>query len=335
MRFQGREIDPLELWSNYVEFPANVKVDGEFLPKVRCPNPNHDTTKRHFQINARKGLVHCFAGCGISGTYSHAIGLIEGISERAARKTILRHTKMDRKGVRAEGDTSGNKRSAVHGNGATKTKDEILDYSRHIPQAGIEYLSRRGITEAAIAHFEIGWDREELRLVIPGKDITGRVRLLIKRGIKESQWPKYLYTEGFPKTSLLFGACDLDPGMIHSLGIVLVEGSFDRINLWQREIPNSVGTLGTGISEIQARLVERFRPPVVYLMFDRDTSGVHGIEIARRRLPKSNLRVCRYPKGKFDPGELEKEEAYRSIERAIPVAKFFNTPNVKKRSRVA
>jgi DNA primase len=330
MRFQGREIDPIELWANYVEFPPNVKVDGEFLPKVICPNPDHDTSKRHFQINAQKGLVHCFAGCGISGTYSHAIGLIEGIDERKARKVILRHTKMGRRNVSAEGNSSGHKSTRLRDDGRTRRENSDLEYSSYIPQAGIEYLRGRGIMEQAMAHFQIGWDAEELRLVIPAKDITGKTRLLIKRAVRPKDHPKYLYTEGFPKTSLLFGACDLDPGMIQSQGIVLVEGSFDRINLWLCEIPNTVATLGTGISEIQARLVERFRPPVVYLMFDRDTSGVHGIEIARRRLPKSNLRICRYPKGKFDPGELTREEAIRSIERAIPVSKFFN-PNARGR----
>jgi len=331
MRYQGREIDPIELWSNYVDFPPNVKIDGEFLPKVVCPNPEHDTTKKHFQINALKGLVHCFAQCGISGSYEHAIATIEGITERNARKVILRHTKMGSSSVRPErngaGVLSGN--SSESGN---TSRTESLEYSTFIPQAGIEYLESRGISEQAIAHFEIGWDSEDLRLVIPAKDKNGVVRFLIKRAIKESAWPKYLYTEGFPKTSLLFGACDLDPGMIRSHGIVLVEGSIDRIRLWQLGITNAVATLGTGISEIQARIVERFRPPYVYLMFDRDTSGVHGIEIARRRLPKSNLRVCRYPKGKFDPGELEESDAYRSIERAISIGKFFSLyPNASRR----
>lgn len=333
MKFQGREIDPIELWSNYVDFPANIKVDGEFLPKVVCPNPDHDTNKRHFQINAVKGLVHCFAGCGISGTYSRAISIIEGISEREARKTILRHTKMDRGNVRSERGERECGHKQIRGNGVRNTEDGILDYQRYIPEAGIEYLRQRGISERAVAQFEIGWDKEDLRLVIPAKDLNGNVRLLIKRAVKESQWPKYLYTEGFPKTSLLYGACDLDPRVVQSQGIVLVEGSLDRINLWQLGIANSVGTLGTGISEIQARILERFRPPVVYLMLDRDTSGVAGIEIARRRLPKTNLRVCRYPKEKFDPGELEGSEAQRMIKRAIPVARVFN-PNARKGSRV-
>lgn len=318
MRFQGREIDPLELWSAYVEFPANVKIDGEFLPKVVCPNPEHDTNKRHFQINAEKGLVHCFAGCGISGSYTRAISIIEGCSEREARRIILRGSKTTRKAI--QHSRRGN---VVRARGKENTAKPSLDYSHYLPEAAAAYLRQRGISDGSVAHFQIGWDKQDLRIVIPAKDLQGEVRLLIKRAVKERQHPKYLYTEGFPKTSLLFGACDLDPSMVQSQGIVLVEGSLDRIALWQHGITTAVATLGTGVSEIQARIIDRLRPSIVYLMFDRDTSGVHGIEIARRRLHKCALRVCRYPSERFDPAELTKGEAYRAIDRAIPVAKLF------------
>ena len=337
MRFRGREIDPIELWGNYVEFPPGVKIDGEFLPKVVCPNPDHDTNKRHFQINVEKGLVHCFAQCGISGSYERAIGLIEGISDREARKVILRHAKMGGSNVRRH-DTVGHRRTARRADIREQDRTNVsLEYSSYIPQAGLEYLGRRGISERSVAQFEIGWDKEDLRIVIPAKDLNGTVRFLIKRGlgtVNEPPFPKYLYTEGFPKTSLLFGACDLDPGMIESQGIVVVEGSLDRIVLWQNGIKNAVATLGTGISEIQADILSRLRPPVVYWMGDRDTAGIHGLEIARKQIRKTPLRVCRYPKGKYDPAEMSRREAMRSIERAIPVGKFFNTRTLRKGARV-
>ena len=34
--------------------------------------------------------------------------------------------------------------------------------------------------------------------------------------------------------------------------------------------------------------------------------------------------VCRYPKGKSDPAELTKKEAYSSIDRSIPVFRFMH-----------
>lgn len=332
MNFQGRQIDPVDLWSDYVEFPPNMKVDGEFLPLVFCPNPDHDNSKSPaFQINVEKGLVHCFGECGISGTYTRAISIIEGCDQRTARKRILKRAGSGSAKLRGTLSGNGNRSRAgskfgVRDSRATKTP--CLDYSSVIPQSGIEYLQKRGIGSAGLSHFDIGFDRGENRIVIPAKDLRGETRFLIKRAVKDSQHPKYLYTEGFPKTSLLFGACHLDPRMIESQGIVVVEGSLDAVKLWQHGIRNVVACLGTGISEIQARILEGFRPSVVFLMLDRDISGIRGFEIARKRL-KSPIKACRYPKTKFDPAELTRREAYRSIERAVPISKVL-TPTLER-----
>jgi hypothetical protein len=53
-------------------------------------------------------------------------------------------------------------------------------------------------------------------------------------------------------------------------------------------------------------------------MFDKDTAGVRNIEIAMEKLRRYPLFICRYPAGKSDPAELSREQAVRSVERAIP-----------------
>lgn len=314
MRYRGREIDPFALWERYVEFPGVMPHDESevFLPKVVCPNPDHDTVKRHFQINVRDGLVHCFALCGISGTYEHAIAMIEGISEKEARKLILKHQRTGK--IKTH--------SRANSRPAKAVRPGSLDYSTFIPQAGLEYLDRRGVTAASISQWKLGWDTGELRIVIPAEDLNGKLRFLIKRAVKSGQNPKYLYTEGFPKTSLLFGACAIDLGMIRSDGIVLVEGSLDTIVNHQNGLRNTGGILGTGISDEQVRIIQKLRPSRVYFMFDRDPAGIHNIEIAARKLRKYPQFVCLYPQGKTDPATMTQREATRAIERAIPIALF-------------
>lgn len=49
MNWQGRELDPLSLWQEYVDFPSSMDAESEFSPLVQCPNPDHVTSKRHFQ----------------------------------------------------------------------------------------------------------------------------------------------------------------------------------------------------------------------------------------------------------------------------------------------
>ena len=315
MKFQGREIDPIALWEQYVEFPHNMPVDGKFLPLVQCPNPDHDTIKRHFQINIEQGLVHCFAGCGISGTFTNAISLIEGCSERDARKIVLAHKRSGRKRIQ---------RATNRNRSEPKRNIEIPGYDSFLPAAALDYLSGRGISENSVATWELGWDREELRLVIPAKDQREITRFLIKRSVLPRQSPKYLYApDGASTKSLLFGACQTDPVLIRSAGLILVEGSLDAIRLYQHGIRNTVATLGTGISEIQCNIVSRLRPRRIYTFFDRDTAGIHGIEIVQRRLRKYPLYIIRYPAGRYDPAELSRREVERAIQRAIPFSQFM------------
>lgn len=359
MRFQGRAIDPVAFWSRYVDFPSGLRIAEEdtFAPKVQCPNPDHDTTKRHFQVNLRAPKVHCFAYCGISGSWEHAVCVIEGLYEkfqvdlqlcreawdkhpherskleraelqkrhraaREARKIILRAAE----GTATNGKTHRVRAKAKSTDVARKTVARSeLEYKQFLPAAALEYLDHRGLSPDSVATWQLGWDSDELRLVIPAHDENGRLKFLIKRAVRPKDQPKYLYTEGFPKTALLFGLDKIDLGMVRSHGLGLVEGSIDSIVLHQHGLKIFGAILGTGISEQQRRIIARVRPPRIYLWFDRDSAGIRNIEIAAEKLRKYPLYICRFPKGKSDPGELSRKEAWRQYERAIPAGNFIRT----------
>lgn len=344
MNFHGRQIDPVSFWERYVEFPPRMKTDETFADKVQCPNPSHDTLKRHFQVNLSQPMVHCFAHCGISGSYEHAVCVIEGLYEkfkveeagnererkartfrayRQARKIILRNSNPSK----FHQKPSVRKKS---GSGAIDPLPTVeLSYESYLPQAALDYLASRRISDRSIAKWELGWDSKEKRIVIPGRDKDGRLRFLIRRALSERQYPKYLYSEGYPKTSLLFGACVIDLGLVHSDSLIIVEGSLDTIRFHQHGLTNTVGILGTGISEQQVRIIEKFRPKKIILAFDRDVSGIRNIEIAAKALRKYPLYVMKYPHGRNDPAELTRREATRQISRAVPLVMFRRTPRRK------
>jgi DNA primase len=305
--YRGRHVDPVSLWSEWVEFPHNFTDDGssEFSPLVRCPNPNHDTQKRHFQVNLKQATVHCFAGCGISGSYESAIALIQGSTQREARKTILRHSRV------ATGAPKVKKKGSV------KSPVIDLDYEKRIPAFAMEYLEKRGISAASRERWELGWDAETQRIVIPAKDHRGRPRFLIRRAVKPRVEPRYLYPEGSERNKLLFGACNIDLGTVKSRGILLVEGSIDCIIQDQHGLLPVGAILGSKLSEIQAQIIANMRPKAVYTMFDADAAGVAATISVRLRLRTVPIKVCRYPKGKSDPAELGRDESSRAIERAL------------------
>jgi DNA primase len=347
MNYKGRNIDPLSVWDRYVEFPPGIDADKSmFLPLVLCPNPEHDNSRSPaFQINTTAPLVHCFAHCGISGTYDHAVAMIEGYYDdlkvdlgeidrirqksvkersRAEHDKVARYFRAQRKAskliLRGSTRSKFSRKTSARKTQEKKSQIKIdLNFDTFIPQIGLEYLEGRGITAESIARWGLGWHPDEKRLVIPAHDDRGTLRFLIRRAVKDSQWPKYLYSEGYPKTSLLFGGLQTDLGMVQSRGLILVEGSFDTIKLHQYGLTCAAAILGTGISPEQMRIVMKLRPKRIFLMFDRDTAGVTNISLAAKLLArKYPLFVCRYPRGKFDPAELVKKEAWNSLMRAVP-----------------
>lgn len=327
MNFRGRRIDPLGLWSSYVDFPPNMDLNSEFTSKVQCPNPSHDTLKRHFQVNLEQPLVHCFANCGISGTYQRAISMIEGIDERKARRIILAHC-------------TGHATSTGTGTGARARAEDravaiVPDLSvfSFLPAAAIEYLGSRGITESTIAAFRLGWNPESLRIVIPAFDLDSHLKFTIQRAVRPRDMPRYLYPEGSgeAKKRLLFGGCLLDRRQVESQGLVLVEGSMDAIKLYELGFRNVVATLGNSISKQQRAIISRLRPKRLFLMFDHDVGGVEALLTAHRFIRKPTMLVCRYRKGVSDPADFkERREVERSLSRAVPISKWIvNVPEAR------
>lgn len=364
MRFHGRNIDPLSFWQRYLEFPPGTKLEDTFAPKVVCPNPDHDTLKKHFQVNFSEPKVHCFAHCGISGSYEHAVCIIEGLYEKfkvdlqavsaAFDKHPAERTANDREQLRRRerairqakkiiltnstpskfhGKPSVRKKGRVAGTVATVRSDDLA-YETFLPPVATAYLGDRKISDATVAKWEIGWDADSKRVVIPARDLNGRLRFLIKRAVFERQQPKYLYTEGFPKTSLLFGACYIDLGLVHSDGLIVVEGSIDTARFHQHGLSNTGGILGTGISDEQVRIIEKLRPPRIIMAFDRDPAGIRNIEIASRKLRKYPLYVMRYPSTKTDPAELTRREAINQISKAVPLVMFNRKAQRRQRKEI-
>jgi DNA primase len=314
MRYMGRVVDAVALWSEYVEFPSGMRVDDKtvYLPLVVCPNPDHVTNKKHFQINIEKGLVHCFANCGISGTFEHAIATIEDVTHRQARRVILGHARIGNAPIPKK-------------RGKREIKVIDLDLRNYVPlpQAAKNYLKTRRISDTSVAKWQLRWDDDELRIVIPAFDAKGRLKFVIKRAVSEKDYPKYLYDpEGCDRMGTLFGIGQINPGMIRSRGVVLVEGSMDTILNHQNGIVNTVGILGSKLSEIQAQQISNLRPKRITTMFDADVAGIGATLSVRRLLGNHPLFVCRYPRGKDDPAKLNSKEAVAAVERAVPFVQF-------------
>lgn len=359
MLYKGRQIDVLALWQEFVDFPPRTDPSDTFLPLVFCPNPDHDNSRSPaFQINTRQPTVHCFARCGIQGTYEHALCMILGIYNKRgvtreqvklaricrvprepahiadARAKVAAAHKEARQFILKQSQAAIKiEVPAFAGEGTRKSitaDDEVAKDERQLeggafsflPKEARAFLDKREIDGPSRGKWRIGWDEDRERLVIPAYDERGNLRFLIRQRIDGVQRAKYLYTSGSIKTSLLFGHCFLDREALRSRGLILCEGPLDAIRLHQLGMAFAVAILGSGLSKRQVQLIDKIQPPRVYLFYDKDNAGAANVADAKEKVRKVPVFVCRYPKGKSDPAELTGKEVERSIERALTIHEF-------------
>jgi DNA primase len=164
------------------------------------------------------------------------------------------------------------------------------------------------------------YDRFRSRIMFPLTDVRGRVLGFGARAMREEQRPKYLNTaenEVYHKGRNLYGA-DLARAHATRTGqVILCEGYTDVIALHQAGIRNTVGLMGTALTEEQVGELARMAS-VVLLALDADGAGqeamLRAAGLAEKR--KLELRVVRLAEG-MDPAELVQREGSEAIEKAV------------------
>jgi DNA primase len=209
-------------------------------------------------------------------------------------------------------------------------------------QPARDYLTKRGLSATALKNFQLGYapagwtnlldylkqqnclteevidaglvisgehgkvyDRFRNRLIFPIYDFLGRVVGFGGRVLDDSL-PKYLNTPEsiiFNKRNILY-ALNLARSSIKEQGFALiVEGYLDAITAHQFGFTNTVATLGTSLTEEQARLLVRYTREAV-IAYDADLAGevaaLRGVDILHAS--GCQVRVSTIPEGK-DPDE--------------------------------
>ena len=137
--------------------------------------------------------------------------------------------------------------------------------------------------------------------------------------------PKYINTADTPvySKSRNIYAANLLKQQRHLEHVVLTEGYMDVISLTQFGVEGACASLGTSLTEEQARLIRRFAPEV-FLAYDGDSAGqkaiLRGLEIFEKEgLP---VRVLVFPDD-LDPDEFVRRdgaEAFAALPTLTPPA---------------
>ena len=154
------------------------------------------------------------------------------------------------------------------------------------------------------------------RAIFPIIDQYGNVLGFGGRILGEGQ-PKYLNTSDTPVFNKRLGvyAANLLRKERHLERVVLVEGYMDVVSLNQFGVTGVCATLGTALTNEQARLLKRFAPKV-YLSYDGDSAGQHAILRGLDILEAEGIpaRVLDFPDG-LDPDEFIRRDGLEGFEK--------------------
>ncbi len=238
---------------------------------------------------------------------------------------------------------------------------------------GYSYMKRRGLEDGILKKFGIGYaDKEwdslykhfkakgvdekillELGLVSKSRDgkyydkfrnrvmfpiinTSGRVIGFGGRRIDDNDNPKYLNSPEnivFQKKNNLYALNTTKQDIGKEGSAIIVEGYMDVISLYQHGVKNVVASLGTALTDNQAKLIKRYTP-AVNLCYDSDTAGINaairGIDILVPRGLK--VKVFHVTDGK-DPDEFAKthgRDAFMKLVKNAPGAIQYKLDFLKK-----
>ena len=218
------------------------------------------------------------------------------------------------------------------------------------------YVQGRGIDEASVATWEIGYapdsfesltqrlrqkghdlneckslflvdererggvyDKFRGRLMFPIRDERGELVAFGGRLLGDGQ-PKYINSSDTPlyrKSRVLYGFDHAKDAIAKSRRAVLVEGYLDVIACHRAEEKTAIASLGTALSEEHAKLLKRWAEEVTVL-YDADAAGQKAAERAVELLRAEGIRVrvALMPEGE-DPDTLLKRAGPSAVRKAV------------------
>lgn len=304
-----------------------------------CPFHNEKTAS--FSVSPSKQIYHCF-GCGKGGGVINFIMEIEGFTFPEAVEHLAKRAGM--KIPVQEYDPDSKKRERILALNRDAARFFFEQLSSEKGKKAKAYMASRQLTAQTVKSFGLGfapdsWDSLEKAMRAKGySDFELLDAGLVKRGQKGGFYdafrnrlmfpvidvrsdvigfsgrilgdgePKYLNspeTAVFNKGRNLFG---LNLAKKSKLGyIILVEGNVDVVMLHQAGFDSAVASLGTSLTDEQARLISRYSNEVV-LAYDGDGAGRKAADRAIKIFENLDVKtkVLRMD-GAKDPDEFIKK----------------------------
>jgi len=361
-------LDIVDLVSEYVPLRKSGRSYAGFCPF------HQNSRSPAFYVFPETQTWHCFGACAEGGDVFSFVMKKEGWDFKDALARLAQRagvTLEEKQPVDREQQAFEDKLTDLLAAAADYFHQLLL----HAPQATLtrQYVAERGLTEETQTAFCLGYaldswdacrthfnaqgyrdqdlldaglltenpekgtryDRFRDRLVIPIRNVDGRVVGFGARTLDPDGVPKYLnspQTALFNKSHLLYGLDMARRDIRQAREAVIVEGYLDVMQAWQAGFRNVVAQMGTALTEEQLRLLKRYTKRFI-LALDADAAGakatLRSLQVARETLDRevevrfdarglvrhegrlqADIRVVTLPPG-TDPDKLIRADAGR------------------------
>ena len=301
---------------------TTLKRSGSRL-KGLCPLPGHTEKTPSFTVSEELGLYYCY-GCRRGGDIFTFVSEMKSLTFKEALEFLA-----DRAGIEIKKQSYSDKTysnlleiNSLANEYFRKNLSKLpLDHPVKV------YLKKRGILEMT-KEFEIGfatdswtglldnlkqhdhklieslglirknksdghYDLFRNRIIFPIK-VSGKVLGFGARTLSKDDSVKYINSPEsklFYKKKILYGISNAISFIRREDMAILVEGYMDVISMHRYGFKNTVGIMGTGLTDEQALLIKKYSKNVV-LLFDSDDAGISA---SKRALPVL-LKAGLYPK---------------------------------------
>ncbi|MDL2315145.1 DNA primase [Bacteroidales bacterium OttesenSCG-928-C19] len=297
------------------------------------PCPFHNEKTPSFTVSPAKGIYKCF-GCGKAGNSVNFLMEHEHYSYPEALRYLARKYSIDieEQEQTPEEVQQQNEREALYHltEFAQKYFAQNLFESEKGRAIGLSYFKERGLTEAVIKKFGLGYcheawddftqhalkagysleilektgltivkedksyDRFRGRVMFPVYSVSGRVLGFSGRILSsEKQAAKYVNSpesEIYTKSKTLYGIFQSKNEISKQDLCYLVEGNVDVVSLFQSGVENTVASSGTSLTAEQVKLIKRYTQNVT-ILYDGDSAGIKAAMRATDMLIAEGLRV--------------------------------------------
>lgn len=313
--------------------------------KANCPFHKEKTPS--FMVSPSKQIFHCF-GCGAGGNVFGFVMKMENIDFPEAVRVLAEKSGVELpRFTRAQFETSGYAVQIYKINELAASFYSAMLSGTEAGKRAAAYLKGRGMSGETIAKAKLGfapddwdglinfakgkgieinlleraglvlpreggghYDRFRNKIIFPIFDIKNRVVAFGARVLDDSL-PKYINspeTEVYIKSRHLYGFNFSVQAARENDFCIIVEGYLDFLIPYQDGIKNIAASLGTSLTDSQARLIKRYTKNVV-MLYDGDSAGeaasLRGLDIFLQE--GMQVKVATLPKG-FDPDSFARSK---------------------------